>query len=195
MGMGVFEFWSLIGYSNGGSSGSNGGSGGGGGKGKGGGGSGDTGDGNSSSKLIYDKTFKRPGAVPLDMNVGYQWATYLMKLQIWQKGNQLLLTANSKHSWVAGKVVPSASATLIVDGKEMGVKTFSLGNNETDITQTGGFYPVGNVNFVIPASGNVSIRFEGGWNVYMPGGGAAVPVYHPLFFPFSININQTIKIH
>jgi len=143
-------------------------------------------------KLIYDKTFKRPGAVPLSRDAGYQWAAYKMKLQVMQEGNELTLTVDTDNSHVDGRVVPSAKATLMVDGKPVSRQVVSL-SGESYVYSPDGWKPLGETIFSIPQNGKVSIKFEGGWNVYM-NGGAAVPVYHPLFFPRSININRTIII-
>ena len=144
-------------------------------------------------KIIYDRTFKRPGAVPLSEEIGYQWAAYKMRLKIIQEGNGLSLMVNVDNSYVEGDVVPSASATLMVNGKEVETKTFSTRKGETYFSAPGDFKPLGEVNFVMPDKGNVSIKFQGGWNIYM-NGGAAVPVYHPIFYPRSININKTFII-
>jgi hypothetical protein len=143
------------------------------------------------NKLIYNKTFNRIGFVPLDENVGNQMANYKMRLRIWQDGDDLLsLMAETYNTLVDGNVVAGADASLMVNGEQVAAQALSL--KGAYIYPTGGFRPIGNAYFQIPASGNVSINFRGGWTVYMPGG-AAVPVYHPTT-PIPININQNIVI-
>ena len=141
-------------------------------------------------KLIYEKTYNRLGAVPLDELSGAQWANYKMRLRIYQNKDNLSVRADAYNTMAEGDVVANAQATLKVDGEKKITKALSL--KGATIHPKGGFKPLGNANFKMPANGNVSINFQGGWTVYM-NGGAAVPVYHP-FFPYPININRTIKI-
>jgi len=144
------------------------------------------------NKLIYNKTFNRIGYVPLDEEVGYQMANYKMRLRIWQNGDdQLSMMAETFNTPVDGDVVASADARLMVNNKQVAAQALSLKRNY--IYPTGGLNPIGEAYFQMPTSGNVSINFRGGWTVYMPGG-AAVPIYHPIGYPVSININQRIVI-
>ena len=55
--------------------------------------------------------------------------------------------------------------------------------------------PVGSASFNLSNNSNdIAIKFQAGWTMFYYGGGAYVPVYHPVFFPKTININQTIQI-
>ncbi|MDR1679192.1 MAG: hypothetical protein LBR81_05370 [Prevotellaceae bacterium] len=143
------------------------------------------------NKLIYEKTYKRIGFVPLDEKVGFQSATYKMRLRIYQNGKNLSLTTDTYNTLVDGDVVANAQATLTIDGTSIETQAFSP--KELYYSPKGGFRPMGETKFTIPLKGNVNINFQGGWNVYMPGG-ATVPVYHPILAPNPIKINDVIRV-
>lgn len=143
------------------------------------------------NKLIYKKTFKRLGFVPLDEKVGYQMAAYKMKIRIWENGdNQLTISADTYNTKVEGQVVANAEASIIGNGKKLATQSLTLKSDT--VYPSGGFKPIGSASFARPDSARTSIGFRGGWVVYLPGG-ASVPVYHPLV-PWSININKQIPI-
>ena len=52
----------------------------------------------------------------------------------------------------------------------------------------------GMTTFDISSYLNVSLTVSGGWTVRYDNGGAAVPVYHPIFWPFSLNFNDNFKL-
>jgi hypothetical protein len=143
--------------------------------------------------IKISKHYNRIGFVPLDEKVGFQMANYKMNVNITSYKNQLDINANSFNTPVAdGYIVPIAKASLIVNGQVVSSKPL----------QTSGAYissmyqqPVGSASFNLSNNSNdISIKFQAGWTMFYYGGGAYVPVYHPVFFPKTININQTIQI-
>jgi hypothetical protein len=82
--------------------------------------------------------------------------------------NQITIRANSLNTPVSGAEVEfNAKALLVVNGK---------------ITQTKNLAN-GMAIFKLPSIQNTSLIVRGGWNVYYDDGGAAVPVFNPIFFP------------
>ncbi|MCL2414942.1 MAG: hypothetical protein FWC94_06815, partial [Bacteroidales bacterium] len=142
--------------------------------------------------LIHDRTFNRVGFVPLDRRSGSQMANYKMNVRIYQHGNSLSIRASAFNTPVSGgNAIPSARATLMVDGRAVQTNILSL-TQGASISSAEGLRLFGETSFIVPEDGRVDIRFHGGWNVHF-GHGAFVPVYHP-FFPFAININRRFRI-
>jgi len=139
---------------------------------------------NAANGIHLEASHNRIGFVPLDLGENYgafQMANYRAEIRVNgnQNQNQISVFAGSSNTRVAdGEVKFSASASISVNNKI--VETKYLNN--------------GYANFNIPASGNVTLRVDGGWNVFYEYGGAAVPVFHPVFFPVTLNFSDTFNI-
>jgi hypothetical protein len=139
------------------------------------------------------KNYNRIGFVPLDEKVGFQMANYKMNVNITSYSNRIDINVNSFNTPVSdGNIVPSGKATLIVDGQAVSSRPLQTSGDYISSMYT---QPVGSTSFNLSNnSNNVAIKFQGGWTMFYNDGGAYVPVYHPIFFPKTININQTIRI-
>ena len=136
-----------------------------------------------NAKAIHLKaSHNRIGFVPLDAGKDYgafQVGNYRAEIRVDGDQNQIKVFAGSSNPPVAdGEVEFRAKASIYVNDKL--IETKYLNN--------------GYANFNITGSGNVSLIVEGGWNVYYQYGGAAVPVFHPVFFPVTLNFSDTFKI-
>jgi len=129
-----------------------------------------------------DASHNRIGFVPLDVGENYgafQMANYRSNISVRGNQNQITVRATSSNTPVAdGQVVFRARASLVVNGNT--TQTQVLAN--------------GLAVFKLPSSQNVSLTVNGGWTVYYDYGGAAVPVYHPIFWPFSLNFTDNFKL-
>jgi hypothetical protein len=129
------------------------------------------------------KSHNRIGFVPLGMDEGqygaYQMANYRAEIRVDGNQSQISVFAVSSNTEVSdGDVVFNAQASVAVDGKIIETKPI-----------VNGF-----AKFNLPACQNVTLVVRGGWNVYYQYGSAAVPVFHPLFFPVSLNFKDTFKL-
>ena len=129
-----------------------------------------------------DASHNRIGFIPLDEGEGYaayQMANYRCNISVRGNHNRITVSATSSNTPVAdAEIVFNARASLIVNG---------------NVTQTQ-VLANGLAIFNLPSSQNISLTVKGGWTAYYDVG-AAVPVYHPIFWPFSLNFtdNFTIK--
>ena len=129
------------------------------------------------------KSHNRIGFVPLGMEEGqygaYQMANYRAEIRVDGDQSQISVFAGSSNTEVSdGDVVFNASATLSVNGVTIDNKPL-----------VNGF-----AKFNLPNSQNVVLIVRGGWTVRYDYGGAAVPVYHPIFWPFSLNFKDNFKL-
>ncbi|MDV7400986.1 hypothetical protein RZS08_56740, partial [Arthrospira platensis SPKY1] len=92
--------------------------------------------------------------------------------------NVFVGVASSNTLVTGGQVVFNANASLLVDGNV--IRKQVLVN--------------GSAWFELPNDSNVTLTVRGGWNVYFYSGGASVPVYHPIFWPFSLNFKDDFKV-
>ena len=133
-------------------------------------------------KISMDASHNRIGFVPLDVgkNYGaYQMANYRSNISVRGNQSQISVWATSSNTPVAdGQVVFRARASLVVNGNT--TQTQNLEN--------------GLVIFKLQSTRNVSLTVNGGWTVYYDYGGAAIPVYHPIFWPFSLNFTDNFKL-
>jgi len=138
--------------------------------------------GQGGNQISMDASHNRIGFVPLDVgeNYGaYQMANYRSNISVRGNQNQITVRATSSNTPVAdGQVVFGARASLVVNG---------------NITQTQ-VLANGLAVFKLPSSQNVSLTVNGGWTVRYDAGGAAVPVYHPIFWPFSLNFTDNFNL-
>ncbi|MFZ6008856.1 MAG: RHS repeat-associated core domain-containing protein, partial [Bacteroidota bacterium] len=154
-------------------------------------------------KETYD--YSRTGYTPLDENVGYQIANYKMKIEV--RVGQVPVYENFRlvgYKWQAtvsalSKVTPrpagdlnsNVNVSVLLNGNKISAKAVS---NEGEVVTPLGWTYVGGASFDLPTvPGNVQLMIIGGWTVSGPEG-VAVPVYHPLVAPVSININQGIDL-
>lgn len=133
--------------------------------------------------IHLEESHNRIGFVPLDMEEGqygaFQMANYRAEIRVDGDQNQISVFAGSSNTEVSdGDVVFNAQASVAVDGKIIETKPI-----------VNGF-----AKFNLPACQNVTLVIRGGWNVYYQYGGAAVPVFHPVFFPVSLNFKDTFKL-
>jgi hypothetical protein len=138
--------------------------------------------GQGDGQISMDASHNRIGFVPLDVGENYgafQMANYRSNISVRGNQNQITVRATSSNTPVAdGKVVFGARASLVVNG---------------NITQTK-VLANGLAVFKLPSNQNVSLTVNGGWTVRYDYGGAAVPVYHPIFWPFSLNFTDYFKL-
>ena len=138
--------------------------------------------GQGGGQISMDASHNRIGFVPLDVGENYgafQMANYRSNISVRGNQNQITVRATSSNTPVAdGQVVFGARASLVVNG---------------NITQTQ-VLANGLAVFKLPSSQNVSLTVNGGWTVRYDYGGAAVPVYHPIFWPFSLNFTDNFKL-
>jgi len=134
------------------------------------------------SQISMDASHNRIGFVPLDVgsNYGaYQIANYRSNISVRGNQNQISIRASSSNTPVSGgQVVFGARASLFING---------------NITQTQ-VLANGLAVFNLPDSQNISLTVNGGWTVRYDYGGAAVPVFHPIFWPFSLNFTDNFKL-
>jgi len=133
-------------------------------------------------QISIDESHNRIGFVPLDLGSNYgsfQMANYRANISI--RGNQNTIfvgVTNSNTRVSGGQVVFNASALLLVDGNVIQKQVLVNGS----------------ARFGLPNVSNVSLTVKGGWNVYFDSGGASVPIYHPIFWPFSLNFKDDFKL-
>ena len=133
-------------------------------------------------QISIDENHNRIGFVPLDVgqNYGaYQMANYRANISIRGNQNKIFVGVTNSNTPVSGgQVVFNASASLVVNG---------------DVIQRQALVN-GSARFNLPPFSNVSLTVKGGWSVYFDSGGASVPVYHPIFLPFSLNFKDNFKL-
>jgi len=138
--------------------------------------------GQGGGQISMDASHNRIGFVPLDVGENYgafQIANYRSNISVRGNQNQITVRATSSNTSVAdGQVVFGAKASLVVNGNT--TQTQVLAN--------------GLAVFKLPSSQNVFLTVNGGWTVRYDYGGAAVPVYHPIFWPFSLNFTDNFKL-
>jgi hypothetical protein len=138
--------------------------------------------GQGDGQISMDASHNRIGFVPLDVGLNYgayQMANYRSNISVLGNQNQITVRATASNTPVAdGQVVFRARASLVVNG---------------NITQTQ-VLANGLAVFKLPDSQNISLTVNGGWTMYYDYGGAAVPVYHPIFWPFSLNFTDNFKL-
>jgi hypothetical protein len=143
---------------------------------------GDGASGQGGNQISMNENHNRIGFVPLDVgeNYGaYQMANYRCNISVRGNQKQITIRATSSNTPVAeAEVKFNAKAWLLVNGNI--TLTKSLAN--------------GLAIFELPSSQNTSLIVRGGWNVYYDAGGAAVPVFHPIFFPFTLNFEDNFKL-
>jgi hypothetical protein len=130
-------------------------------------------------KIQQARNHNRIGFVPLDKDVGFQSANYRAEIRVDGDQNQITVFAGSSNTTVAdGEVTFTAKASILVDGQIKQTKPLVNGY----------------AKFNLPSSRNVTLQVEGSWVVNYDYGGAAVPVFHPVFWPFSLNFTDTFKL-
>ena len=133
-------------------------------------------------QISIDESHNRIGFVPLDVGTNYgayQSANYRANISIRGNQNKIFVgVSNSNTPVLGGQVVFNASASLVLDGNV--IQEQSLVN--------------GSARFELPTSSDVSLIVKGGWIVYFDSGGASVPVYHPIFWPFSLNFKDNFRL-
>jgi len=138
--------------------------------------------GQGGNQISMDANHNRIGFVPLDIgkNYGaYQMANYRSIISVRGNQNQITVRATSSNTPVAnGQVVFRARASLVVNGNITQIQVLENGL----------------AVFKLPSSQNIYLTVKGGWTLYYDYGGAAVPVYHPIFWPFSLNFTDNFKL-
>ena len=138
--------------------------------------------GGGGGQISMDASHNRIGFVPLDIgeNYGaYQMANYRCNISVRGNQEQITVRATSSNTSVSdGEVVFSSRASLIVNGNV--IQNQILAN--------------GMAIFKLPSSQNISLTINGGWTMRYDYGGAAVPVFHPIFWPFSLNFTDNFKL-
>jgi len=133
-------------------------------------------------QISIDKSHNRIGFVPLDVGANYgayQMSNYRANISIRGNQDKIFVGVTNSNTPVYGwQVVFNASASLSVDG---------------DVIQKQALVN-GSARFNLPSGSNVSLTVKGGWNVYFDSGGASVPVYHPIFWPFSLNFKDNFNL-
>ncbi len=157
-------------------------------------------------KMNQTYDFSRIGYVPLDEQVGYQISKYEMQLSV--QVVQVAVYENLKlvgQKWQAivdgisrvspppvGDLSSNVNVSLIINGQTVSTSSLSMGGT---VITPGGWSYIGEAVIDLPLSGlNVQLQITGGWVVSGPEG-RAVPVYHPLFAPVPINVNQTVNLY
>jgi hypothetical protein len=142
----------------------------------------DVGEDDGGGQISIDESHNRIGFVPLDVGSNYgafQMANYRADIRIRGNQNNIFVGVTNSNTPVSGgQVVFTASALLVVDGNAIQKQVL---NN-------------GSARFELPNVSNVSLTIEGGWTVYFDSGGSSVPVYLPIFWPFSLNFKDEFKI-
>ncbi len=138
--------------------------------------------GQGGDQISMDASHNRIGFVPLDVgeNYGaYQMANYRSNISVRGNQSQITVRATSSNTPVAGgQVVFRARASLVANGNTTYAQVIENGL----------------AVFKLPPSQNVSLTVNGGWTVYYDYGGAAIPVFHPIFWPFSLNFTDNFKL-
>ncbi len=140
------------------------------------------GEAGGGGQISIDENHNRIGFVPLDVGSNYgafQMANYRANIRIRGNKNNIFVGVTNSNTLVSeGQMVFNASASLVVGGNV--IQKQALVN--------------GSARFELPNVSNVSLTVQGGWNVYFDSGGASVPVYHPIFWPFSLNFKDDFKL-
>ena len=134
------------------------------------------------NQISINETHNRIGFVPLDVGSdygAYQMANYRANISIRGNQNKIFIGITNSNTQVSGgRVVFNASARLMVNDNVVKRKVIVDGSTRFDL----------------PSASKISLTINGGWNVYFDSGGASVPVYHPLFWPFSLNFEDEFEL-
>ncbi len=160
----------------------------------------------SGSFNLFNDSFKRIGAIAHnnDGPVTTAWTTYRMNVNLsvsknpspsGQKVNpedyMFNIAAGGFNTLAPGTVNPGMRVS-VHNGRNLLQSQNLTPKQKAYISPVGG-YPIGEASFTVPElnSGRIHIKVHGTWTVKTESG-SAVPVQHPIFTPWPIQIKKTI---